>query len=67
MQAFEILEREGVVPSEQLPDLRRMLRFRNLVAHDCLRRDDVVIGEIALERLGDFSAFVRAVRAKLQS
>ena len=39
VQAFEILKREGVIPPEQMPDLRRMARFRNLVVHGYLRRD----------------------------
>lgn len=64
-QAFEILEREGVIPKEQLPDLRRMVRFRSLIVHGYLHRDDAIIGEMALEHLGDFSAFVDAVQKHL--
>ena len=66
MQTCKILERERVIPSEQMADLRRMVRFRGLVVHGYLRRDDAVIGEIALQHLDDFTAFVQAVRSHLK-
>lgn len=66
-QAFEILESEGIITREHLARIRQMVRFRNLIVHGYLRRDDAIIGEIAVQRLTDFSAFVQAVRRYLKA
>lgn len=58
MQAFEILESEGITPAPLTEIIRRMVRFRNLVVHGYLRRDDAVVKEIALQHVGDLSACI---------
>lgn len=64
-QAFEILETERLIPPELMARIRRMVRFRNLVVHGYLRRDDAIIKEIALKHLADFSAFIRVIAENL--
>ena len=64
--AFELLRQHGLLSEEMLQETRRMSRFRNLVVHGYLRRDDAIVMEIARNHLEDFRTFIREVRSYLE-
>lgn len=60
-EVFVVLSEEDVVPSEILPNLIAMAKFRNLIVHDYARIDNQVIFGILKRRLGDLNAFAQAI------
>ena len=58
---FIILAEEQIVPSDLLPNLIDMARFRNLMVHDYARIDDGIVYGILKRRLGDFDRFGAAI------
>ena len=52
---------------EQLPVLREVVGFGNLVVHAYDRLDTALLSEILRGRLGDLQAFVDAGRHRLQA
>ena len=55
--AFAVLGEAGVLPSEQVPALQEMARFRNLLVHGYQRVDDRRVLEILGSHLDDLDAF----------
>ena len=55
--AFAVLGEAGVLPSEQVPALQEMARFRNLLVHGYQRVDDRKVLGILGSRLDDLDAF----------
>lgn len=63
--AFEILAEHGDIPQEKLATLRKMVHFRNLVAHGYLHTDPGMVARIIGTRLGDFMDWEIITRAIL--
>ncbi|UCC86997.1 MAG: DUF86 domain-containing protein [Anaerolineales bacterium] len=64
---FLVLSEEGIIPSEFLPNLVSMARFRNLIVHDYAHIDNSVVFSILKRRLGDFDACAQAVTGYLEA
>lgn len=62
---FDILAGAGVVPEDHLPIFKALARFRNLLIHGYDDIDDAVTYGILTLRLGDFTAFIAAIRSYL--
>jgi uncharacterized protein YutE (UPF0331/DUF86 family) len=56
-EAFDLLEREGVLPAEIAARMRAMVGFRNVAVHAYQELDLEIVRAIVRERLGDFEAY----------
>jgi len=65
-ECFEALEKEGFLDKKLSICLRKMVRFRNKLIHQYWDVDDFAILEYARTDLGDFEAFMKAVKKKLE-
>jgi uncharacterized protein YutE (UPF0331/DUF86 family) len=63
---FDILAGAGVVPDQHLTVFKSMARFRNLLIHGYDDIDDAVTYGIFTGRLGDFTAYIIAIRGYLR-
>jgi uncharacterized protein YutE (UPF0331/DUF86 family) len=63
---FAVLSEEGIIPDALLPDLTRMVGFRNLIVHDYARIDDRLVYTVLREHVNDFARFAAAVVAFLE-
>lgn len=63
-ELFDLLARGGWIDPGQVPDLQRMVGFRNLLVHEYGRVNLAIVREVVENRLGDLEGFVGAVRAK---
>lgn len=61
-ELFDLLVRGGWLTSEQVPALRAMVGFRNVVVHEYDEVDLVVVRDVVDNHLGDLVGFVKAVR-----
>ncbi len=57
--AFDVLEREGALPSDLADPLRAMVGFRNVAVHDYRRLDLDVVEAIIDRHLDELVAFTR--------
>lgn len=55
--AFDLLERSGVLPNDLARPLRAMVGFRNVAVHDYRRLDLAVVDGIVARHLDDLLAF----------
>jgi uncharacterized protein YutE (UPF0331/DUF86 family) len=60
-EAFEMLEREGVIEANLAQGLRRMVGFRNVAVHAYQAIDRAILLSILKDRLGGFGALCRAL------
>jgi uncharacterized protein YutE (UPF0331/DUF86 family) len=65
-EVFRVLHEEKVVPTDLLPTLLNMARFRNLIVHDYARIDDSKVYAILKKRLGDFDTLAETIRIYLE-
>lgn len=64
-QTFDILAREGVLSVELAGSLKKAVGFRNITVHNYNAVNWHMVHRIARDHLGDFTAFARAVSARL--
>ena len=64
-EVFELLGRNGWIPSELVDPLRRMVGFRNILVHGYEIVNPAVVEKVVREDLGDLLAFVEALRERL--
>ena len=64
---FVLLNEEGIVSNDLLPDIARMVGFRNLIVHDYARIDDGLVYAVLQEHLDDFTRFAGSVYAFLNT
>jgi uncharacterized protein YutE (UPF0331/DUF86 family) len=62
---IDLLKRYGWVPPELATALGNMVGFRNIIVHGYDSVDLSVVESVVTDHLGDFHAFVRAIRARL--
>ena len=55
--AFELLEKAGLLEGAIAQRMTRMVGFRNIAVHDYTKLNMAVVKSIITERLGDFTAF----------
>ncbi len=55
--AFELLEKAGLLEGAIAQRMTRMVGFRNIAVHDYAKLNMAVVKSIITERLGDFTAF----------
>ena len=58
-EAFEFLERAGLIDASLAARLRKMVGFRNIAVHDYQRVNLEIVKAILVERLDDFLEFTR--------
>jgi uncharacterized protein YutE (UPF0331/DUF86 family) len=58
-EAFQMLEKDGVLSSELSGRMQRMAGFRNIAVHDYTKLDMRIVRSILDERLGDFRGFAQ--------
>ena len=63
---FLILNEEGIVSDDLLPDLTNMVGFRNLIVHDYARIDDRLVYTVLQDHVADFGRFAASVAAFLE-
>ena len=56
-----ILEQEGIVSRDLLPELVKMVGFRNVIVYNYAELDDEIVFRIKKDRLGDIDKFAAAV------
>ena len=64
-EAFEMLERAGIVDAALAEDLRNMARFRNRIVHFYGRVDPKKVYRVLEERLSDFERYLAAIERYL--
>ncbi|MFN2322298.1 MAG: DUF86 domain-containing protein [Trueperaceae bacterium] len=64
-EAFDLLERAGVLPAELAAALRGMVGFRNVAVHDYRKLDLDVVESIIARHLDDLLAFARIAMVTL--
>lgn len=65
-ELFDLLATGGWIDDEQVPLLRRMAGFRNLVIHEYGRVDLDLVREILRDHLDDLVGFAESVRRRLK-
>lgn len=60
---FRILAEEGILPPDLASTMFEMAGFRNIIVHEYVRIDQVVVYGVLKKRLEDFEAFARSVQA----
>lgn len=60
-EAFDLLERAGLLPDELARAMRAMVGFRNVAVHSYRELDLAIVRSIIHERLADFEAFTSHV------
>jgi uncharacterized protein YutE (UPF0331/DUF86 family) len=63
---FLILNEEGIIPDDLLPDLANMVGFRNLIVHDYARIDDRLVYAVLQDHVVEFGRFATSVVAFLE-
>ncbi len=58
-EAFDLLERAGLLSSELAAEMRKMVGFRNVAVHDYQQLNLEIVRSIVVSRLDDFLAFSR--------
>lgn len=58
---FKILFEHGILESEDLPKLEKMVSFRNLIVHYYERIDDAIVFSVFKNNLSDFEMFVSRI------
>ena len=61
--AFDLLERAGLLDTDLAARMKRMVGFRNIAVHDYRKLDLEIVRSIVRDRLGDFLEFTRAALA----
>jgi uncharacterized protein YutE (UPF0331/DUF86 family) len=64
-ELFTLLERAGWLDAQLAGTLRKMVGFRNILVHGYAAVDPAVAEAVVRGGLGDFDAFVTAIRARL--
>jgi len=64
---FAVLHENGVLPSDLMPTLRRMVSFRNRVVHLYWNVDDAAVYRILQDHLPDFETFTRHILSFTQA
>jgi uncharacterized protein YutE (UPF0331/DUF86 family) len=64
-EAFDLLERAGILDAGLADDLRRMARFRNRIVHLYAQVDLPTVYRLLADRLGDFDRYLVAIEAYL--
>jgi uncharacterized protein YutE (UPF0331/DUF86 family) len=59
--AFDLLERAGVIDAELAMRMKKMVGFRNVAVHDYQKLNLEIVRRIVAERLGGFQDFARHV------
>lgn len=65
-QLFDLLARGGWIPNEQVPPLRRMAGFRNVVVHGYQEVDLEIVEDVVRRRLVDLLSFAETIRDRLR-
>lgn len=66
-QLFDLLAGSGWISEAQASALRAAAGFRNVVVHGYSEVDPDIVRDILENHLGDLTAFVAAIRARLGS
>jgi uncharacterized protein YutE (UPF0331/DUF86 family) len=65
-QLVALLARAGWLPEEQVPQLSRMIAFRNVLVHNYDAVDLSIVRDVLEHHLDDLLAFVAAIRERMR-
>lgn len=65
VEAFDLLEKAGIIDGPLADDLRRMARLRNRIVHLYAQVDLPTVYRLLQERLGDFDRYLVAIERYL--
>jgi len=60
-EAFEMLEKNGVIPRALAEQLKKMVGFRNIAIHDYQKINMQILRAILTNHLNEFRAFVKII------
>ncbi len=64
-ELFDLLAHAGWLSPELAAALRRAIGFRNVIVHGYAPVDVAIVRDVLEHRLGDFDAFIAAIRARI--
>lgn len=64
-QTFDVLAHADVISERLAQQLKKAVGFRNIAVHHYEEIDWIIVHDIALHHLGDFSEFAKVIAAKL--
>jgi uncharacterized protein YutE (UPF0331/DUF86 family) len=60
-EAFDMLERAGILGSDLAAQMKKMVGFRNVAVHDYQRLNLDIVRRIVVDHLDDFTGFTRVL------
>lgn len=60
-EAFELLEKNGLISKEMSNNMKKMIGFRNIAVHDYKKIDEEIIKDVIENHLDDLLEFARAI------
>lgn len=58
-EAFELLEKNGLISKEICENMKKMIGFRNIAVHDYKRIDEEILKDVIENHLGELLEFAR--------
>lgn len=65
-ELFQILNRNGILSSDVLPELTAMAGFRNILVHGYTEVDTTILKDIVENRTGDIDKFIKEINKYLE-
>ena len=60
-EAFELLEKNGLIPKAMSENMKKMIGFRNIAVHDYKKIDETILQDVIENHLNDLLDFARTI------
>ena len=60
-EAFELLEKNGLIPKAMSENMKKMIGFRNIAVHDYKKIDETILQDVIENHLNDLLDFARKI------
>ena len=60
-EAFELLEKNGLIPKAMSENMKKMIGFRNIAVHDYKKLDETILQDVIENHLNDLLDFARTI------
>ena len=60
-EAFELLEKNGLIPKAMSENMKKMIGFRNIAVHDYKKIDETILQDVIENHLNDLLDFARNI------
>ena len=60
-EAFELLEKNGLIPKAMCENMKKMIGFRNIAVHDYKKIDETILQDVIENHLNDLLDFARTI------